>query len=235
MILVTHQNRGVETPAFRPGRKRRVTSPESQRYPILCSHVPVPAAPHPPGSGAAGPLRPRPVRVEPGRRAARPLAPGRACRVTWSSAGSLPPRGPGTHGWPPLPDDAAAGAARLRPGDGGVLGPGNPAGRPSWRKAGRDEGFRIVGRGRQWEVRWVSRKADQVWVPKAGWVRFRWSRVVPPGGEVLPGEVGPGRPVACRLRRDPGPVPAPGNGQVVGIDRGVAVSTALSTGDLNSR
>ena len=24
--------------------------------------------------------------------------------------------------------------------------PGNPAGRPSWRKAGRDEGFRIVGR-----------------------------------------------------------------------------------------
>ena len=31
--------------------------------------------------------------------------------------------------------------------------PGNPAGRPSWRKAGRDEGFRIVGRGRQWHVR----------------------------------------------------------------------------------
>ena len=30
--------------------------------------------------------------------------------------------------------------------------PGNPAGRPSWRKAGRDEGFRIVGRrGRQWD------------------------------------------------------------------------------------
>jgi transposase len=30
----------------------------------------------------------------------------------------------------------------------------------------------------------------------------------------------------------PDPVPAPGNGQVVGIDRGVAVSAALSTGDL---
>ena len=42
--------------------------------------------------------------------------------------------------------------------------PANPAGRPSWRKAGRDEGFRIVGRGRQWEVRRVSRKAGQVWV-----------------------------------------------------------------------
>ena len=51
--------------------------------------------------------------------------------------------------------------------------PGNPAGRPSWRKAGRNEGFRIVGRGRQWDVRRVSRKTGQVWVPKAGWVRFR--------------------------------------------------------------
>ena len=30
----------------------------------------------------------------------------------------------------------------------------------------------------------------------------------------------------------PAPVPAPGNGQVVGIDRGVAVSAALSTGEL---
>ena len=30
----------------------------------------------------------------------------------------------------------------------------------------------------------------------------------------------------------PGPLPAPGNGQVVGIDRGVAISAALSTGEL---
>ena len=58
--------------------------------------------------------------------------------------------------------------------------PGNPARRPSWRKAGRDEGFRIVGRGRQWDVRRVSRHVGQVWVPKAGWARFRWSRAVPP-------------------------------------------------------
>jgi transposase len=110
--------------------------------------------------------------------------------------------------------------------------PANPAGRPSWRKAGRDEGFRIVGRGRQWDVRRVSRKTGQVWVPKAGWVRFRWSRAVPEGV------------VSYRVRLDragrwhvafaviPAPVPAPGNGQVVGIDRGVAVSAALSTGHL---
>ncbi|MGO8893661.1 MAG: RNA-guided endonuclease InsQ/TnpB family protein [Streptosporangiaceae bacterium] len=111
--------------------------------------------------------------------------------------------------------------------------PGNPAGRPSWRKAGRDEGFRIVGRrGRQWDVRRLSRKVGQVWVPKAGWVRFRWSRAVPP--EVK----------SYRVRMDragrwhvafaavPEPVPAPGTGEVVGIDRGVVVSAALSTGEL---
>ena len=111
--------------------------------------------------------------------------------------------------------------------------PQNPAGRPSWRKAGRDEGFRITGRrGRQWDMRRVSRKVGQVWVPKAGWVRFRWSRAVPAGVK------------SYRVTRDragrwhiafaaiPDPIPAPGNGQAVGIDRGVTVSAALSTGDL---
>jgi transposase len=110
--------------------------------------------------------------------------------------------------------------------------PQSPAGRPSWRKAGRNEGFRIVGRGNQWDVRRLSRKVGQVWVPKAGWVRFRWSRAVPVGVK------------SYRVRMDragrwhltfaaiPAPVPAPGNGQAVGIDRGVAVSAALSTGEL---
>ena len=109
----------------------------------------------------------------------------------------------------------------------------NPAGQPSWRKADRHEGFRITGRrGRQWDVRRMSRKAGQVWVPKAGWVRFRWSRTVPPDAK------------SYRVTRDragrwhvafaviPEPMPAPGNGQVVGIDRGVAVAAALSTGEL---
>jgi putative transposase len=110
--------------------------------------------------------------------------------------------------------------------------PRNPACRPSWRKADRDEGFRIVGRGRQWDVRRLSRKTGEVWVPKAGWVRFRWSRQVPQGVR------------SYRVTRDragrwhvafaaiPEPIPAPGNGQAVGIDRGVAVSAALSTGEL---
>jgi putative transposase len=112
------------------------------------------------------------------------------------------------------------------------LDPKNPARRPSWRKAGRHDGFRIVGRGRQWEVRRVSRHVGQVWVPKAGWVRFRWFRQVPPGAK------------SYRVTKDragrwhvsfaviPAPIPAPGNGRAVGIDRGIVVSAALSTGEL---
>src|SRR5262249_5707865 len=43
---------------------------------------------------------------------------------------------------------------------------------PRWRKAGRKEGFRIVGVQAQ-RVRRLSRHVGEVWVPKAGWVRFR--------------------------------------------------------------
>ena len=110
--------------------------------------------------------------------------------------------------------------------------PGNPAGRPSWRKAGRDEGFRIVGRGRQWDVCRVSRKVGQVWVPKAGWVRFRWSRAVPPDAKSYRVTMDRAGRWIVAFAVIPGPVPAPGNGQAVGIDRGVAVSAALSTGEM---
>ena len=106
-------------------------------------------------------------------------------------------------------------------------------GRPSWCKAGRDVGFRITGqRGRQWDVRRLNRHWGQVRIPKAGWVKFRWSRPVPEDVK------------SFRITRDragrwhvsfahiPGPVPAPGNGQIIGVDRGVAVSAALSTGEM---
>ena len=113
------------------------------------------------------------------------------------------------------------------------LNPGNPAGRPSWRKAGRDEGFRITGRrGRQWDVRRVSRHVGQVWVPKAGWVRFRWSRAVPPGVKSYRVTMDRAGRWHVAFAAVPAPVPAPGNGEVVGIDRGVVVSAALSTGQL---
>jgi len=109
--------------------------------------------------------------------------------------------------------------------------PGNPAGRPSWRKAGRDEGFRVVAVKPQ-HVRRLSRHSGEVWVPKAGWVRFRWSRSVPRDARSY-------RVTCDRAGRwhiafavVPAPIPAPGNGEAVGVDRGVVVSAALSTGEL---
>jgi len=108
---------------------------------------------------------------------------------------------------------------------------GGTHGHPSWRKAGRDEGFRVVA-VEPGEVRRLSRHVGEVRVPKAGLVRFRWSRAVPPGVK------------SYRVTRDragrwhvafasvPQPIPAPGSGLAVGIDRGVAVSAALSTGEL---
>jgi transposase len=105
-------------------------------------------------------------------------------------------------------------------------------GRPTWRKAGVHEGFRIVGsRGRQWDVRRLSRKMGQVWIPKVGWVRFRWSRQVADEAK------------SFRVRRDragrwhvafaviPPPIDGPGTGEIVGVDRGVTVSAVLSTGE----
>ena len=109
--------------------------------------------------------------------------------------------------------------------------PKNPARRPSWRKAGRSEGFWIVGRrGRQWDVRRLSRKAGEVWVPKVGWVRFRWSRPVPPGVKSYRVTMDWAGRWHVAFAVIPAPIPVPGNGAVVGIDRGVAVSAALSTG-----
>lgn len=105
--------------------------------------------------------------------------------------------------------------------------------RPTWRKAGQHEGFRVVGRrGRQWDVRRVSRNVGEVRIPKVGWVRFRWSRQVSADAKSF-------RVVRDRAGRwhvsfavVPPPIPSPGNGQTVGVDRGVAVSAALSTGEL---
>src|SRR5262245_40210259 len=115
------------------------------------------------------------------------------------------------------------------------LDPRNPARRPTWRKASRDEGFRIVGqRGQQWDVRRMSRHVGEVRIPKAGWVRFRWSRRVPPGVKSYRVTLDRSGRWHVAFAAVPEPVPAPGNGQVVGIDRGVMVSVALSTSEMLS-
>jgi putative transposase len=104
-------------------------------------------------------------------------------------------------------------------------------GQPSWRKAGRHEGFRIVG-VKPGQIRRLGRKAGVVWVPKVGWVRFRWSCAIP--NEVRSYRVT--LDVAARwhvaFAAMPAPIPSPGTGQVVGVDLGVAATAALSTGEL---
>jgi transposase len=114
--------------------------------------------------------------------------------------------------------------------------PQNPARRPSWRKAGQDEGFRIVGRrGAQWNVHRLSRHVGQVWVPKVGWVRFRWSRAVPPDVKSYRVTMDRAGRWHAAFTAVPDPIPAPGSGKIVGIDRGVAVSAARGHVDPESR
>jgi putative transposase len=49
---------------------------------------------------------------------------------------------------------------------------GGTHGKPTWRKAGRHEGFRQVA-VRPEHVQRLNRKTGRVWIPKVGWVRFR--------------------------------------------------------------
>jgi transposase len=102
--------------------------------------------------------------------------------------------------------------------------------RPTWRKAGQHEGFRIVG-PQAGRVEQVSRKWARVLVPKVGWVRFRVSRALPEARSYRVNRDSVGR-WHIAFAAVPDPIPAPGTGEVVGIDRGVTVSAALSTGEL---
>ena len=102
--------------------------------------------------------------------------------------------------------------------------------RPRWRKAGVHEGFRQVGLKRH-HVGRLNRRFGRVWVPKVGWVRFRLSRPVPEGVRsyrVTRDRAGRWRVAFAHI---PDPVTGPRDGSVVGIDRGVTVSAALSTGE----
>jgi hypothetical protein len=88
----------------------------------------------------------------------------------------------------------------------------------------RYEGFRIVAL-RPGQVCRLSRHWGQVFVPKAGWVRFRWSRAVPPAKSFRVTLDRAGR-WHIALTAVPAPIDGPGTGEAVGVDRGVVVSAA---------
>jgi putative transposase len=103
--------------------------------------------------------------------------------------------------------------------------------RARWRKAGVHEGFRQVA-VKPRHVERLNRRVGRVWVPKVGWVRCRLSRPVPEGVKsyrVIRDRAGRWHVAFAHV---PEPVCGPGDGSVVGVDRGVVVSAALSTGEL---
>jgi putative transposase len=101
---------------------------------------------------------------------------------------------------------------------------------PGFRQASRSNGFRITGPQAQ-RVRRLNRHHGQVWVPKAGWVRFRWSRAIPDARSYRVAMDRSGR-WHIAFAAIPPAIPGPGTGEVIGTDRGVAVSAALSTGQM---
>ncbi len=102
---------------------------------------------------------------------------------------------------------------------------------PSARKKGTNDTFRFPGR--EVEVRRLSGKWSVVRLPKIGWVKFRDTR--PIRGEVktvtITADAGDWHVAfACEIEHD-----APDNFRpAVGIDRGIAATLALSTGEMLS-
>jgi putative transposase len=104
-------------------------------------------------------------------------------------------------------------------------------GRPRWRKRGRREGFRIVGTQAK-RIEEVNRRWARVLVPKVGWVRFRRTRRVAEckSYRVTLDAIGRWHISLCVI---PEPIVGPADGSVVGIDRGVVVTLALSDGAMH--
>ncbi|MGH3776679.1 MAG: RNA-guided endonuclease InsQ/TnpB family protein [Pseudonocardiaceae bacterium] len=100
--------------------------------------------------------------------------------------------------------------------------------RPAWRKRGRHEGFRVVG-AQALRVERVNRRWSRVLIPKVGWVRLRRSRDVPDARSYRVTLDRAGR-WHIAFAAVPDRIAGPGDGAVVGIDRGVAVTLALSDG-----
>jgi transposase len=102
-------------------------------------------------------------------------------------------------------------------------------GYPSWRKAGRQEGFSVVS-VKPGHVRRLSRNVGEIRIPKAGCVHFRWSRAVPADVKSI-------RVTLDRVGRwhvsfqvPQSAVARTQTGRVIGIDCGVKVTLVTSEG-----
>ncbi|MFD6324787.1 RNA-guided endonuclease InsQ/TnpB family protein [Streptomyces sp. NPDC058442] len=124
-------------------------------------------------------------------------------------------------------------------------------GEPTWRRKHVHEGFRVIGTdrvpeshpdgsprlnttggqvmGRSVVVQRLNRRWARVKVPGCGWVRFRLTRRGLPRAKTF----------RVTFRNNqwhiafaviPDPIDAPGTGEVIGIDRGVKITAALSDG-----
>lgn len=141
-----------------------------------------------------------------------------------------------------LQDFAKAKAARFTSG----------FGEPTWRKKFRHEGFRGIGDDRVPEfnpdgtakvnvktgkqvmaravvVQKLNRRWAQVKVPGCGWVRFRNTRPGLPDAKTFRVTFENGQWHAA-FAVIPDPTAAPGTGEIIGIDRGVKITAALSDG-----
>ncbi|WP_225860582.1 RNA-guided endonuclease InsQ/TnpB family protein [Streptomyces triticiradicis] len=125
-------------------------------------------------------------------------------------------------------------------------------GEPTWRKKYRHEGFRVIGTarvpeltddgspklnaktgrqvmGRSVVVHQLNRRWAQVKVPGCGWVRFRLTRTDLPKAKTFRVTYRNGQwHIAFAVI--PAPVTAPATGEVIGVDRGVNITAALSDG-----
>jgi putative transposase len=103
--------------------------------------------------------------------------------------------------------------------------------RPTWRKSGINEGFRQVGFKRRQLAR-LSGRYGQVWIPKVGWVRFRWTRDIASTLKSYRVNLDRSGRWHIAFAAIPESLAGPDDGSVVGVDRGVVVSVALSSGEL---
>ena len=118
--------------------------------------------------------------------------------------------------------------------------PNHPAKRPTFKtKKGRPHLAVDVPQARKLRIVRLSAKWGALTIPMIGRVRFRWTKALPGIGKNSPA----GKVTGARLVKETGgwhivfrteqhvPQPVPHQGPKVGMDRGITVPLALSTGD----